>query len=459
MKGVSFSNMKTFYAGNVTQASKGQEMANGESFMSVFDKTQGTTDDMEMQKNSAKTTDTVETDDIQKHADIQKKATTEQVKETEGKGNVSDSVEEAANKMKEKVAEVLDISVEEVEAVLETLGLSIMDLLNPEVLTQVVMELNPGVDALALMTNEEMFADLKSLMNYADELKNQLCGQFQMSEEELKTLCDSMKELKTLQLQQEELTAMVEDGVVAEEPVLEEESTLSKKGADFLEKAVAEKANAEKQAAMEPVPVEVTGRKQETSSHGEHGDENGQNMLKEFYNRLSEAVEEVNTSNSSYGTTGGQEIIRQITEYIKVHVKPETTEMEMQLHPATLGSLKVQLASTGGVLTAIFTTENETVKSVLETQLIQLKENFTQQGLKVESIEVNVSAQGFERSLDQQESKQNSFEEAKAKKGNRRIRLNGLGEADGVSLEDVAEEDKVVADMMIRNGNSVDYSV
>ena len=456
MKGVSFSDMKSFYPGNVAQASKGQEMSNGESFMSVFDKTQGQTDTLETAESSVKNTDT---DSIQKHADIQKKTTSENVKEVKSKGNVSEATEEAAAEMKEKVAEVLDVSVEEVEAVLETLGLSIMDLLNPEALTQVVMELNPGMDALQLMTNEEMFADLKTLMNYADELKNQLCGQFQMSEEELKSVCENIKEMKQLQLGQEEVAAIVEDGVVAEEQVVEEESTLSKDGTDFLEKTVAQKAAAGKQAAMEPVPVEVTNDKQETSSHAEQGSENGQDMFKEFYNRLSEAVEEVNTSNQSYGTTESQEIIRQITDYIKVHVKPETTEMEMQLHPATLGSLKVQLASTGGVLTAIFTTENETVKSVLETQLVQLKENFTQQGLKVESIEVNVSTQGFERSLDQQESEQNSFEDSKSKKGNRRIRLNGLGEMDGVSLEDVAEEDKVVADMMIRNGNSVDYSV
>lgn len=451
MKGVSFSNMKTFYAGNVAQASKGQEMSNGESFMTVFDKTQGQPDTMETKGSSIKNADT---DSVQKHADMQKKTNTETVKGTKKEENVSMAVEEAAGEMKEKIAEVLDVSVEEVEAVLETLGLSIMDLLNPEVLTQVVMKLNPGMDALQLMTNEEMFADLKALMNYAAELKNQLCGQYQMSEEELKALCDTMKETKNLQPTQEELVATVEDGVVVEEQVSKEESTLEKNGTDFLEKA-----EVDKQAAMEPVPVEVRGSKQETSSHAEHGSENGQNMFKEFYNQLSEAVEEVNTSNSSYGTTSGQEIIRQITDYIKVHVKPETTEMEMQLHPATLGSLKVQLASTGGVLTAIFTTENETVKSVLETQLVQLKENFTQQGLKVESIEVNVSTQGFERSLDQQESEQNSFEDSKSKKGNRRIRLNGLGEMDGVSLEDVAEEDKVVADMMIRNGNSVDYSV
>ena len=108
--------------------------------------------------------------------------------------------------------------------------------------------------------------------------------------------------------------------------------------------------------------------------------------------------------------------MNQITEQIRVHVKQDTTEMELQLHPASLGSVKVQLTSAGGVLTAVFTTENEAVKAALESQLIQLKENFSQQGLKVESVEVNVSTQGFERSLDEQEQQQRRFEENRSKK-------------------------------------------
>ena len=90
--------------------------------------------------------------------------------------------------------------------------------------------------------------------------------------------------------------------------------------------------------------------------------------------------------------------------------------------------------------------------------VIQLKDNFAQQGLKVESIEVNVQTQGFERSLDQQ-NQQNSQNEEKNKRSGRRIRLEGLGALEDISLEEMPEEDKVVADMMIRNGNSVDYTV
>ena len=44
--------------------------------------------------------------------------------------------------------------------------------------------------------------------------------------------------------------------------------------------------------------------------------------------------------------------------------------MELQLHPASLGNVKVQLVSTGGVLNAIFTTENEAVKAAVDGKTV-----------------------------------------------------------------------------------------
>ena len=133
--------------------------------------------------------------------------------------------------------------------------------------------------------------------------------------------------------------------------------------------------------------------------------------------------------------------------------------MELQLHPASLGSLKVQIASKAGILTATFTTENEAVKAAMEGQMVQLKESFEQQGLKVEAVEVNVEAKGFERSLDQQEKEQNDFSNQN-KKGGRRISLMDLeGQEEELSGEELSEGDRIVADLMRRNGNTLDYTV
>lgn len=456
MKGISFSDMRAFYAGSVNPSGKSQELSNGESFLQVFDKTQGTDAALKTTTSEVKTEDA---DSIQNHANVQKKSNAEPIKETKDATLEEENVEEAVTAIKEKIADLFNVSIEEVERVLETLGISVADLLNTEVLSQVVMALNPEVDALQFMTNEELYADLKSLTEFVQGIKTQLCEQFQISEEELKAALENFEEMNQKQPETMEVVTEIATDVVDDENLEKEETrTIGQTSIDFVENAVVEKAVAGKQTVIEPISVRSTDSKQGTSHQETGSNESGQEMFKNFFNQLSDAVENANASNPTYGTSG-REIINQITDYIKVHVNPETTEMELQLHPASLGTVRVQLASTGGVLTAIFTTENETVKAALETQLIQLKENFTQQGLRVESIEVNVSTQGFERSLDQQQQEGNSFEGQKEKKSNRRISLSDAGSLDNISMEDIAEEDKVVADMMIRNGNTVDYTV
>ena len=73
------------------------------------------------------------------------------------------------------------------------------------------------------------------------------------------------------------------------------------------------------------------------------------------------------------------------------------TQMEMELHPASLGNVRVQVAAKDGVITANFTTENESVKAALETQVVTLKNQLEEQGIKVEAVEVTVSSNAFER--------------------------------------------------------------
>lgn len=450
---------KTVFFGNVNTNGKAQEVQNKDSFSGIFDKTQGSAKTPK-KETAVKIKDT---DSIQHHANIQKNKTSEQLKEQtkEVKGmkteeDVEAATVEAANEMVEKIAETFDINVEEVEDVLETLGLTALDLLNAENLTKVVLALNPECDAMTLMTNEELFADLKGLMNMAQELKNQIAQNFNLSEEEMTAVLNSMMEKAEVQVPAE--------NVAQETTQLSEAVTEAASDTVGIEVDVVEVARTDSTAYGGTVIPKTETSQDIHDNSAKEGEESGnaagQQFSQNFVNQLAEAVENASGETTSYGVRG-QDIINQITEHIRVHVKQDTTEMELQLHPASLGNVKVQLTSAGGVLTAVFTTENEAVKAALESQLIQLKENFAQQGLKVESVEVNVSAQGFERSLDQQEQEQNRFEDnrSRSKKGSRRIRLSGMEDAEDILAEDMAADDRIVADMMIRNGNTVDYTV
>lgn len=485
---------KVCFPGNVSNVSKAQEAQSMDSFSKVFDKTQNFEENSVKEESvkadsiqSENKTKTETSESIQNHADIQKNKSPESLKEQNKElKNVDElqeteaALEEAANVMVENIAEIFGVTVEEVEAALETLGLTALDLLNTENLTNVVLALNPDCDAMTLMTNEELFADFKGLMKQVQELKGQIVQDFNLSEEELNAVLNELKE-KTQMVNPEEIqnveteveTSVLSD--VAVEAVAEkvniqtdvveavvnqtkETETVYDRRAENGEVKMVDSMNHQMDNGVYRTESSQSSQNDSSQTKEDSSNSAAQNFGQNLVNQLAEAVENVEQTTTSYGVRG-QDIINQITEQIRVHVTEETTEMELQLHPASLGNVKVQIASTGGILTAVFTTENEAVKSALEAQLVQLKENFVQQGLKVESIEVNVSAQGFERSLDQQEQEQNRFAENRSKKNSRRIRLNGLEESGDVLTEDMSGDDRIVADMMIRNGNTVDYMV
>ena len=127
---------------------------------------------------------------------------------------------------------------------------------------------------------------------------------------------------------------------------------------------------------------------------------------------------------------------------------------EMQLHPENLGTLQVHLSSKEGVLTAQFTTQNDAVKTALESQMIQLKETFSEQGVKVEVIEVTVQSHAFERNMNQDGGSKETETRNPSRTRTRRLNLDELTE----EIENSTPEERLAAEMMEQNGNTVDYT-
>lgn len=146
-----------------------------------------------------------------------------------------------------------------------------------------------------------------------------------------------------------------------------------------------------------------------------------------------------------------QDIMKQIMDYMKIQIKPDVSNLEMQLHPESLGTVHVQVVSKGGAVTAHFITQNETVKAALESQMIQLKESFQEQGVRVEAVEVSVQAHQFERNLEQGRGRQQ--EQAPSKGRARRINLN-----EPLDLEELEQEEALAAEMMTATGSTVDFT-
>ena len=130
--------------------------------------------------------------------------------------------------------------------------------------------------------------------------------------------------------------------------------------------------------------------------------------------------------------------------------------MELQLHPASLGTIHMNIASQNGIVTAHLLVQNESVKAALEAQLATLQETFEEQGTKVEAVEVAVASYDLDRGPFQDRDDRQDRQNADTNRSRRRVNLNlNSPEADELEL---SEEDQLAKDVMEMNGTSVDFS-
>ncbi len=84
------------------------------------------------------------------------------------------------------------------------------------------------------------------------------------------------------------------------------------------------------------------------------------------------------------------DIPEQIVEQARLIRRTENTEMVIRLKPEHLGelTLKVTVAANGSV-NASFHSDNAQVRAIIENSLVQLKQELSNQGIKVDNVEVS----------------------------------------------------------------------
>lgn len=394
----------------------------------------------------------------------------------QGKETLEDAkaaVEKAAKETVKEVAEALDLSEEEVEAAMETLGLTAVELLDKANLMQLMMNLSGETDMLALTTNEALYADvMEAAGSVADKLAA-VQDAFGLSDGQLQDCMEQLvlqQEEQALDGMQEEITPVVDlkDAVEGEMDASKERPekavvTITRNGEEV--RAVVE---TDAKTGVETVTQEsgpLTEHSMENGmAQGEEADGQNDRSSKDTQHSANLVLQNIaqnqNTAQVQTGTelpladTQAQDIMDQIMDYMKIQIKPDTTSLEMQLHPESLGTLNIHIAAKDGILTAQFTAQNEAVKNAIEGQLVTLQQNLNDQGIKVEAVEVNVAAQQFNRNMEQGQSGSGSPSEEAKKKNVRRINLKDL---EAFEEEELEEADKIAVDMMAINGNSVDY--
>jgi len=359
-------------------------------------------------------------------------------------------------KILEEMQARLQMSEEEILGAANELGLSVVDLLNPENMAQLVLTLEGQDSPIHLVTDEMMYQNVQELTAFVEEQATQLMEEAGLTPEELDSLMEQLKQLEEATTATDDVTEVMtvpEDG---------DELNITIKG----EQTRAQDASAQvTQTAKEvQTPKDEHSANEETAKDGENHFQNQQANAVEYKEGVNNATTATTVADfMKEGSMDVENLLRQLTDQVKIQHGQEITEMELQLHPASLGTVNVTLATKGGVVTAELTTQNEAVKNAIEAQVVQLKANLEEQGVKVEAIEVSVASHELEKNLDQSNQEQGEPKDSQRTEGiqgsrRRSINLNALEEGEGLGEGEAVEDEatRLAVEMMAMHGNSMD---
>lgn len=385
-------------------------------------------------------------------------------------GKAAEEVTDAAKNVLKETAEELNVSEEEVLEAMEVLGLSLLDLLNPENMTELVLQVSGEADMLSLLTDADLYQSVQTLIEAVNAENAGLQEILSMDEAQTAGFIEELKQ-QGADIMPEDMLAQKEAVKTTEEApfvtVLEEDAPEENSSVRALQQSVSNETEA---------PMDNTLRTAEPTNRTEHesaerndtkGKENDQSqsfLTQQPANAgttQNTVFEEQTFSPATAEET--RQIMNQILDYVRVNVTSDLSEMEMHLHPESLGNVRIVLAAKDGIVTAQFKAESELVKSALEAQMVQLKDSLDEKGVKVEAIEVTVESHAFERNLEQGNNSQSNGDPQEPKKRSaRRINLNAAegvdGMEDGSVLEGLEDADRITAEMMAQAGNTVDFT-
>lgn len=402
--------------------------------------------------------------------------------------DLAEEISEITNQIVDKIKSEFEVTDEEIEEAMEVLGLTIADLTKPTELRNLLMELTGTTDSIELLTNVELYDSVKEVTDFASNLFTEVAKDFSLSTEQLTEMINTESFEEALNEVNVSVKTNEAEAEVEAEAEIVSEVTVDKTTDAALAFENSDKANANETKPVESnnsneseeVPIDTEKKApekiekpesftQSSLMNDEAMNERSENRKsfnfdssknQEFTFNQTQAVtnQTVNTVGdivetvTSY-TTGADtdNIMRQVTDYVKVHISEDVTKMEIELHPASLGTVNMQINSQNGQITAHLTVQNELVKSVLETQMIKLQETFDEQGTKVSAIEVTVAEYSLNSQSDNNYSEErNGRDYGSKKKG---INLNEIG-----SLDELDEEEQLEAKVMEMNGSSVNYT-
>lgn len=396
--------------------------------------------------------------------------------------DVVSQVDAKADKIKDIIKEQLNISDEEIESVMEQLGFTFMDLLDPQNLADFVSEIKGSLD----LTDMIVDPDFQQLMLSMSSVKQEIAQVCDIDSEQMDEIISVMEPVTEPDNGSSDENSGIDISEIAEN-VSQSEEAVSEKIQDT------DNQTDEMPATDDDIVTVVTDKTTDGSEAGQYADGNSDSADGNTEEKaeepdfaadqrkadiLSEKVSDNNAGKATFTVDNGirnvqtpetpfsavsqasgkvdiLDIIQQVTEQLKVSMTSDETSMEMQLNPENLGKIYVNVSQKNSQITAHMMVMNEVVREALESQLGNLRETLSQAGVKVDAVEVTVASHEFEQNLEQNSSKEQKQQEQSGsfKSTRKNINMSSLDEMSGI----MTEEENLVAQIMHDNGNSVDF--
>lgn len=410
-------------------------------------------------------------------------------------------VEDFSQEITSLLCSVLKITPDELAEGLEMMGLQTVDLMEPAQLVTVYGHFVEGFTITDSLTNEEF----QLVMEQADELGKSLFDALGVTSEELKAYMDSnhlFAEEGNINLVSDEGTDVVSQQIVSEVGTYSQNDesdldTADENNSGFSTAQAAGNAQDTANVTGEEVITEDTegelleNIRQEDSFHQPNMDADKKELMSED-NSSGRFTEQIDSSGKEDDSTVvreglGEQVIKQenitfsdgvnrvesvkivdlqsviseITEYVRLTSGNEFSRIEMQLNPANLGKMIVEVSSAHGEITAKIVAQTEAAKEVVETSVGQMKTNLEQQGVKVAAVEVTVESHAFEQNLQGNQSGEQQQlmreQQENTRKNHLNLNLNDITPEELSAL--VSEEEILTAKILRESGNTMDLTV
>lgn len=388
----------------------------------------------------------------------------------------------------EKVTENLDITEDKLCEIMQMLGITAMELIQPGNLTALFanatgIENNPQ----ELVLNSDftgLYADVMDIASQNQALLEAVSNMEVLENPqvlEIFTEPDNPGEVNTASAEEDiakvqisDLTDETEEPVFQQPQVKSETMSASEDNAvsgsqGMLETAEAEASNiSETAVSSESIDssetVSLKSEKQvmktdlnsDSSSDERSFDDKSENrVLHTMINEQMqpEGVFEAFDVQPKYTSVNTTDIIRQIVDQISIAKTTGESVIEMQLNPENLGKLYINVTERNSEITARIAVSNETVKNALESQMAALRENLQDANIRVNDVEITIATHEFEQNLEQNAGNENGRQDGQ--QFTHQSSSNG-GNRTGHN-EAASDEAGLAAQIMRDNGNSVDF--